>query len=161
MIFAKSCTLKLQQNTACHCNTVETHHNFKDALKFRRQSKGKSGQMIRKSFTKLQSLDYVYDPTILLMRYWDYSQSCSRPFVGWHFPRWPVLFHSRQLPFCKGGIMHLSLTTCLRNLCGKDVNKAILSIHRRFHSSLCICSKPAHKGRKYNRWVDKLIKHKQ
>lgn len=89
--------------------------------------------------------------------YWqDCSQSCSRPFVGWHFPGRPVLFHSCQLPFCKGGIMHLSLTTCLRNLCGTDVNKAILLIHRCFHSSLCICSKPAHTRGKYNRSEDKL-----
>jgi hypothetical protein len=46
--------------------------------------------------------------------------------------------------------MHLSSTTCLRTLCEKDVNMVTLLTHRRFHSLLCICSKPEHKHTNYN-----------
>lgn len=49
--------------------------------------------------------------------------------------------------------MHLSSTTCLHILCGKDENMAILSNRRYFRSLLCICSKPAHKRGKYNTTV--------
>lgn len=85
--------------------TVETRHNFKDALKFRRQSKGKSGQMIRKSFTKLQSLDYVYDhicATILRRGIGTILNPALAPLLAGIFLDDRFCFIPVNFPFAKG-----------------------------------------------------------